>query len=307
MGQVESVDDYAGIMVIQIISGRILTSIPESMSDFFSENPEICDSNLALTGTEHVDMWRDRVLFIKQRQQATSDIRENDKVRWIGSHAAMTCHILVMRHQISGVVSMGHFDNFCCWQFGEESSAHREGLDIMLHEIGALSRGYVDEGRIEVTVVGGYTDSRGDAAKNSMSLLRAIHESSIVLNLIHFCVGPYNTTLENGTSTAILKGICVDLKTQTIFPAVFNWGQFSDFKTQIEDRFRTRHGVGEQMDSEDRFKTRESTFKSKSLRNTAKRKKAIDSDRIEERQPLNNKDNNQSSKPPVLNRINDMD
>ena len=50
----------------------------------------------------------------------------------LGSHAAMTCHIAVMRHRISGVVSIGHFDNFCCWQFGENSSAHRDGLDIMV-------------------------------------------------------------------------------------------------------------------------------------------------------------------------------
>ena len=57
----------------------------------------------------------------------------------LGSHAAMTCHIAVMRHRISGVVSIGHFDNFCCWQFGENSSAHRDGLDIMVKEISALS------------------------------------------------------------------------------------------------------------------------------------------------------------------------
>ena len=44
-----------------------------------------------------------------------------------------------MRHRISGVVSIGHFDNFCCWQFGENSSAHRDGLDIMVKEISALS------------------------------------------------------------------------------------------------------------------------------------------------------------------------
>ena len=53
-----------------------------------------------------------------------------------GSHAALTCHIALMRHRTTGVVSVGHFDNFCCWQFGEESSAHRDGIKIMLKEIG---------------------------------------------------------------------------------------------------------------------------------------------------------------------------
>ena len=41
-----------------------------------------------------------------------------------------------MRHTETGVVSIGHFDNFCCWQFGEESSAHKDGIQIMLEEIG---------------------------------------------------------------------------------------------------------------------------------------------------------------------------
>ena len=103
----------------------------------------------------------------------------------------MTCHIVVMRHTVSGVVSLGHFDNFCCWQFGEDSSAHRDGLDIMVDEISTLSCGNVDS--IEVSVVGGYTDVRGDAAKNSLSLLNSLHQHWAYLNLVHFCVGKYNT------------------------------------------------------------------------------------------------------------------
>ena len=43
-----------------------------------------------------------------------------------------------MRHRVTGVVSVGHFDNFCCWQFGDESSAHKDGIDIMLEELGKL-------------------------------------------------------------------------------------------------------------------------------------------------------------------------
>ena len=41
-----------------------------------------------------------------------------------------------MRHVVTGVVSVGHFDNFCCWQFGDDSSAHKDGINIMLEEIG---------------------------------------------------------------------------------------------------------------------------------------------------------------------------
>ena len=97
----------------------------------------------------------------------------------------MTCHIVVMRHTESNVASIGHFDNFSCWQFGDESSAHKEGLKVMMEEIEFLSKGDLEEGHIQVSVFGGYTDERGEAAKNSMALLSALHESDRLLEVCH--------------------------------------------------------------------------------------------------------------------------
>lgn len=106
-----------------------------------------------------------------------------------------------------------------------------------------LSDGDADNGQVEVTITGGYEDERGDAAKNSMSLLQALQEDRRLVELRHFCVGPYNTKEANeekvgphlrfGPKTAILKGMALDLKSQMIFPALFDWGQMSDFQTQI--------------------------------------------------------------------------
>ena len=176
----------------------------------------------------------------------------------------MTCHIVIMRHRITGVVSLGHFDNFCCWQLGEESSAHREGLDIMVEEIATLSYGNYDN--IEVTVVGGYTDIRGDAARNSISLLKSLHEHWCGLDLNHFCVGKYNTEQgEDGGNVAILKGIAFDLKQQEMFPAIFAWGQFEDFKNQLKEK------ILEKIKDDDTNRlTDHSTFKPKSLKNHAR-------------------------------------
>ena len=70
----------------------------------------------------------------------------------------------------------------------------------------------------KVSVIGGYVDERGDAAKNSLTLMRTLHEEECVMELRHFCVGAYNTVdaeqgYKYGTPTmAILKGIAVDLK-----------------------------------------------------------------------------------------------
>lgn len=111
-----------------------------------------------------------------------------------------------------------------------------------------LSEDGADNGLVEVSVVGGYEDARGDAAKNSMSLLRALHEVPFAVELVHFCVGVYNTKvaqeddpklgphLRFGPKTAILKGLALDLKTQQVFPAIFDWCQFTDFATQIKAR-----------------------------------------------------------------------
>jgi len=250
-------------MVI-VIDEMEVENVPENLEDFFDKFPSIGEANLELTDREHVSMWRDQVLFIRQRQQATSDFRENPKVRWIGSHAAMTCHIVVMRHSITKVVSLGHFDNFCCWQFGEDSSAHRDGIDIMVEEIAALSCGNVDS--IQVSVVGGYTDVRGDAAKNSLSLLDALHQHWAYLNLVHFCVGKYNTqpNENEGHNEAILKGIAIDLQEPDIFPALYNWGQYEDFKTQLKVKAKCKK-ISES--NELKSMTDGSTFKPKSLKN----------------------------------------
>lgn len=187
-----------------------------------------------------------------------------------------------MKHIITGVVSVGHFDNFCCWQYGQDSSAHKDGINIMLDEIAALSHGYADHGRVEVSVVGGYTDARGDAAKNSLSLLHALQDDKRLLELKHFCVGKFNTTdaekgdnLLSTDTTAIIKGIAVDLKTQQLFPATFEWGNYDDFKLQLKDRMRMKVGQ-DPMDSEEANKTADSTFKPKSLRNKANHDYLVD-------------------------------
>jgi len=253
---------------IKHMEERVMEKFPEDLEDFFQTNPEICENNIDFTDTPHTPLKRDGVLFITQRRQATSDLRENPKVKILGSHAAMTCHIVVMRHTESYVASIGHFDNFSCWQFGDESSAHKEGLKVMMEEIEFLSKGDLEEGHIQVSVFGGYTDERGEAAKNSMALLTALHESERLVEVVHFCVGPYNTCKDkDGKNTAVLIGIAMDLRSQIIFPASFPWNNFEDFSTQLQDRVLRRTGQGKLLDDDDKNKTKLSTFKPKALRN----------------------------------------
>merc|ERR1712179_327504 len=101
-----------------------------------------------------------------------------------------------------------------------------------------------------------------------MSLLQALHESDRTVEMVHFCVGPYNTCKgADGKNTAILIGIALDLRSSIIFPASFPWNNFEDFSTQLQDRFLRRTGQGSILQDEDKYKTKLSTFKPKALRN----------------------------------------
>merc|ERR1712181_9957 len=116
--------------------------------------------------------------------------------------------------------------------------------------------GDLDKGHIMVSVFGGYTDERGDAARNSMSLLEALHDQERTLELVEFCVGPYNTVKnKEGKNEAILIGIAIDLRSQKIFPASYPWNNFEDFSTQLQDRFLRRTGQGSTLPDEDKHKT----------------------------------------------------
>lgn len=92
-------------------------------------------------------------------------------------------------------------------------------------------------------------------------------------------MGSYNTqeaeSYLGGSRTAILKGIALDLQTQMLFPAIFDWANFSDFALQIRDKLRLRMGESP-LDTEERHKTADSTFKPKSLRNKNGEKKKRD-------------------------------
>ena len=89
----------------------------------------------------------------------------------------------------------------------------------------------------------------------------------------------FQQNLCEGHNEAILKGIAIDLHKPDIFPAVYNWGQYEDFKSQLQDkvkrtlmciepRYRDIESIisgSEQNESESL--TDGSTFKPKSLKN----------------------------------------
>lgn len=90
-GHHRSVSKTTDKMVLQV-DGELVGWVPSVRDEtglevFFQEHPAVCRANLQLASMPHTRMWRERVLFLRQRMQATSDFRENHRVRWIGIQA----------------------------------------------------------------------------------------------------------------------------------------------------------------------------------------------------------------------------
>ena len=81
-----------------------------------------------------------------------------------------------------------------------------------------------------------------------------------------FCqINPNSQQNDNeGHKEAILKGIAIDLQEPDIFPALYNWGQYEDFKTQLKVKVKCKR-ISESNELKSMIDG--STFKPKSLKN----------------------------------------
>lgn len=91
-----------------------------------------------------------------------------------------------------------------------------------------------------------------------------------------------NKSLSEGHNEAILKGIAIDLHKPDIFPAVYNWGQYEDFKSQLQDKVKRTMCIDPMQaassgsdPNESESLTDGSTFKPKSLKNQSRLVKNI--------------------------------
>ena len=91
----------------------------------------------------------------------------------------------------------------------------------------------------------------------------------------------FQQNLCEGHNEAILKGIAIDLHKPDIFPAVYNWGQYEDFKSQLQDKVKRTMCIDPMAASsgsdpnESESLTDGSTFKPKSLKNQSRLVKNI--------------------------------
>ena len=94
-----------------------------------------------------------------------------------------------------------------------------EGLTSYIQRVTSLSYGY--EGRIELHLLGAFSDSKGLGASLVSSVLTALHKQRTHLEIVTCCVGELCTVRRNATPWPLLYGVGVNVKTGEIFPAQF--------------------------------------------------------------------------------------
>ncbi|XP_024937193.1 protein N-terminal asparagine amidohydrolase isoform X2 [Cephus cinctus] len=110
----------------------------------------------------------------------------------------------------SGAVALAHLDGA-----GTEDAA-----TAMVQRVTELALGF-PEGRLELQLVGGYSDPRNYSEELFYNILSAFHKQPVEIDLTLCCIGELNTTVRGGIHWPVIYGIGLNVKTGEIFPATF--------------------------------------------------------------------------------------
>ncbi|XP_071450805.1 protein N-terminal asparagine amidohydrolase [Hetaerina americana] len=149
------------------------------------------------------------LLYLKQREMVIT-LPHDKNVSIFGSDDFTICIVMVLRHTGSGAICLAHMDG----------TGMEEGIPAMLHKIQELSVGF-PEGRITLSLVGGFSDPRNYSEELLAAILHAFHKQPVEVDLSLACVCSLNTTIRGGIHWPIIYGIGVIVKTGEIFPASF--------------------------------------------------------------------------------------
>lgn len=128
----------------------------------------------------------------------------------LGSDDATTCIIAVLRHSGSGAVALAHLDG----------AGTEECAATMVQRVQEVGMGFA-EGRLELQLVGGFSDSRHYSEDLFYNIMHAFHRQPVEIDLTLACVGELNTTIRSGIHWPIVYGVGVITKTGELFPATF--------------------------------------------------------------------------------------
>ncbi|KAM0727075.1 Protein N-terminal asparagine amidohydrolase [Formica fusca] len=196
--------------MVLVVGGVVLQEeIPADSRSLYAAHPVYRESAAQLHSMQVKLVGPVGLLYVQQREMAAT-LPQDKNVNILGSDDMTTCIIVVVRHSGSGAAALAHLDG----------SGTEDAAVAMIQRVTELTLGY-PEGRLELQLVGGYSDPRNYSEELFYTILSAFHKQPVEIDLTLCCVGELNTTVRAGIHWPVIYGIGLNVKTGEIFPAGF--------------------------------------------------------------------------------------
>ncbi|XP_051024010.1 protein N-terminal asparagine amidohydrolase isoform X3 [Acomys russatus] len=183
--------------------------LPRSAAELVRAHPPLEERARLLRGQSVQQVGPQGLLYVQQRELAVTSPKDGS-VSILGSDDATTCHIVVLRHTGNGATCLTHCD-------GTDTKAE---VPLIMSSIKSFSD-HTQCGRLEVHLVGGFSDDRQLSQKLTHQLLSEFDKQDDDIHLVTLCVTELNDREENDNHFPIIYGIAVNIKTAEIYRASF--------------------------------------------------------------------------------------
>ncbi|XP_006872059.1 PREDICTED: protein N-terminal asparagine amidohydrolase-like [Chrysochloris asiatica] len=191
-----------------LVEGRRVR-LPQSAGDLVRAHPTLEERARLLRGQCVQQVGPQGLLYVQQRELAVTSPKDGS-ISVLGSDDATTCHIVVLRHTGNGATCLTHCD-------GTDTKAE---VPLIMNAVKSFSD-YTQCGRLEVHLVGGFSDDRQLSQKLTHQLLSEFDRQKEDVHLVTLCVTELNDREENENHFPIIYGIAVNIKTAEIYRASF--------------------------------------------------------------------------------------
>ncbi|XP_004586853.2 protein N-terminal asparagine amidohydrolase isoform X1 [Ochotona princeps] len=183
--------------------------LPQSAGDLVRAHPCLEERARLLRGQSVQPVGPQGLLYVQQRELAVTSPKDGS-ISILGSDDATTCHIVVLRHTGNGATCLTHCD-------GTDTKAE---VPLIMNSIKSIPN-QSQSGRLEVHLVGGFSDDRQLSQKLTHQLLSEFDKQEDDIHLVTLCVTELNDREENENHFPIIYGIAVNIQTAEIYRASF--------------------------------------------------------------------------------------
>ncbi|XP_054990630.1 protein N-terminal asparagine amidohydrolase [Sorex araneus] len=191
-----------------LVEGRRVR-LPQAAGDLARAHPRLEERARLLRAQCVEPVGPQGLLYVQQRELAVTS-PEDGSVSILGSDDATTCHFVILRHTGSGATCLTHCDG----------SDTRAEVPLIISSVKAFSK-RAQRGRLEVHLVGGFSDGRQLSQKLTHQLLSEFDRQEDDIHLMTLCVTELNDREENKNHFPVIYGIAVNIKTAEIYRASF--------------------------------------------------------------------------------------